>query len=156
MPPLNTVIGKHKIEAFRHFPLSCIKNVTRFRRIFGKLRYVRFGSKADACAAPAHVRFTPESGMCLCTGARPLRTKRGHCRRRSGCIRLSNNDIIDLYNRTKLGATVVVRSLVPRSLYEAWCHGRCTKLGATVVVRSLVPRSLYSDDVPCRLSADDS
>jgi len=27
----------------------------------------------------------------------------------SGCIRLSNNDIIDLYNRTRVGATVVVR-----------------------------------------------
>jgi lipoprotein-anchoring transpeptidase ErfK/SrfK len=27
----------------------------------------------------------------------------------SGCIRLSNNDIIDLYNRAKIGATVVVR-----------------------------------------------
>ncbi len=27
----------------------------------------------------------------------------------SGCIRLSNDDIIDLYNRTKIGATVVVQ-----------------------------------------------
>jgi lipoprotein-anchoring transpeptidase ErfK/SrfK len=27
----------------------------------------------------------------------------------SGCIRLSNNDIIDLYNRTKVGAKVIVR-----------------------------------------------
>jgi lipoprotein-anchoring transpeptidase ErfK/SrfK len=27
----------------------------------------------------------------------------------SGCIRLSNDDIIDLYNRTKLGATVIVQ-----------------------------------------------
>jgi len=27
----------------------------------------------------------------------------------SGCIRMSNDDIIDLYNRTKLGATVVVQ-----------------------------------------------
>jgi lipoprotein-anchoring transpeptidase ErfK/SrfK len=27
----------------------------------------------------------------------------------SGCIRLSNNDIIDLYNRTRLGAKVIVR-----------------------------------------------
>ena len=27
----------------------------------------------------------------------------------SGCIRLSNDDIIDLYNRTKIGATVIVR-----------------------------------------------
>lgn len=27
----------------------------------------------------------------------------------SGCIRLSNDDIIDLYNRTRLGATVIVQ-----------------------------------------------
>jgi lipoprotein-anchoring transpeptidase ErfK/SrfK len=27
----------------------------------------------------------------------------------SGCIRLSNNDIIDLYNRSKIGAKVIVR-----------------------------------------------
>jgi lipoprotein-anchoring transpeptidase ErfK/SrfK len=27
----------------------------------------------------------------------------------SGCIRLSNDDIIDLYNRTRIGATVVVQ-----------------------------------------------
>lgn len=27
----------------------------------------------------------------------------------SGCIRLSNNDIIDLYNRTRIGAKVIVR-----------------------------------------------
>lgn len=27
----------------------------------------------------------------------------------SGCIRLTNDDVIDLYNRVKIGATVVVR-----------------------------------------------
>jgi len=27
----------------------------------------------------------------------------------SGCIRLSNDDIVDLYNRTKIGATVIVQ-----------------------------------------------
>jgi lipoprotein-anchoring transpeptidase ErfK/SrfK len=27
----------------------------------------------------------------------------------SGCIRMSNEDVIDLYNRTKIGATVVVQ-----------------------------------------------
>jgi lipoprotein-anchoring transpeptidase ErfK/SrfK len=26
----------------------------------------------------------------------------------SGCIRMSNDDIVDLYNRTRLGATVIV------------------------------------------------
>jgi lipoprotein-anchoring transpeptidase ErfK/SrfK len=29
--------------------------------------------------------------------------------RSSGCIRMTNEDVIDLYNRTKLGATVIVR-----------------------------------------------
>ncbi|HVT54645.1 MAG TPA: L,D-transpeptidase [Xanthobacteraceae bacterium] len=29
--------------------------------------------------------------------------------RSSGCIRMTNDDVIDLYNRTKLGATVIVR-----------------------------------------------
>jgi len=27
----------------------------------------------------------------------------------SGCIRMSNDDIIDLYNRTKIGAAVIVQ-----------------------------------------------
>jgi lipoprotein-anchoring transpeptidase ErfK/SrfK len=27
----------------------------------------------------------------------------------SGCIRLTNDDVIDLYNRVRIGATVVVR-----------------------------------------------
>ena len=27
----------------------------------------------------------------------------------SGCIRMSNNNVIDLYNRTKIGATVIVQ-----------------------------------------------
>lgn len=34
----------------------------------------------------------------------------------SGCIRLTNEDVIDLYNRAKVGATVVV--LGPRSGYQ--------------------------------------
>lgn len=29
--------------------------------------------------------------------------------RSSGCIRMTNEDVIDLYNRTKIGATVIVR-----------------------------------------------
>ena len=29
--------------------------------------------------------------------------------RSSGCIRMTNDDVIDLYNRTKIGATVIVR-----------------------------------------------
>jgi lipoprotein-anchoring transpeptidase ErfK/SrfK len=29
--------------------------------------------------------------------------------RSSGCIRMTNDDVIDLYNRTKVGATVIVR-----------------------------------------------
>jgi lipoprotein-anchoring transpeptidase ErfK/SrfK len=29
--------------------------------------------------------------------------------RSSGCIRMTNDDVIDLYNRAKVGATVIVR-----------------------------------------------
>ena len=39
----------------------------------------------------------------------------------SGCIRLTNEDVIDLYNRAKLGATVVV--LGPRSGYQTASAG---------------------------------
>src|SRR5262249_18555926 len=34
--------------------------------------YVRFGSKADICIAPAHVRFTLKSGHLPCISACPL------------------------------------------------------------------------------------
>src|SRR5262249_20298862 len=34
--------------------------------------HVRFGSKADICTAPAHVRFTPKSGHLQCTSPCPL------------------------------------------------------------------------------------
>jgi lipoprotein-anchoring transpeptidase ErfK/SrfK len=27
----------------------------------------------------------------------------------SGCIRMTNDDVIDLYDRTRIGATVIVR-----------------------------------------------
>jgi lipoprotein-anchoring transpeptidase ErfK/SrfK len=27
----------------------------------------------------------------------------------SGCIRMSNDDVVDLYNRIKIGATVIVQ-----------------------------------------------
>ena len=39
----------------------------------------------------------------------------------SGCIRLTNEDVIDLYNRAKVGATVVV--LGPRSGYQTASAG---------------------------------
>src|SRR5262249_25392897 len=48
-------------------------------RVRSTLTNVRFGSKADICTAPAHVRFTPESRH---KGARmecPLTAKSGHC-----------------------------------------------------------------------------
>ena len=40
-------------------------------RLFLRRRYVRFGSKADMCGAPTHVRFTPESGHSLAAPLRP-------------------------------------------------------------------------------------
>jgi hypothetical protein len=39
---------------------------------------VRFGSKADICAAIRHVRFTPESGHVRCKGECPLWAKSRH------------------------------------------------------------------------------
>ena len=40
---------------------------------------VRFGSKADICAAISHVRFAPESGHVQRTSACPLCARSGHC-----------------------------------------------------------------------------
>ena len=62
---------------------------------FAMQEHVRFGSKADICTAPAHVRFTlnsdresgPPQRSCLlypskqtvrCNGAGPLRANSGH------------------------------------------------------------------------------
>src|SRR5262249_60600139 len=39
---------------------------------------VRFGSKADICAAKSHVRFTRESGHLQCSSRCPLWAKSGH------------------------------------------------------------------------------
>jgi hypothetical protein len=39
---------------------------------------VRFGSKADMCAAKGHVRFTPESGHVRCNWGCPLWANSGH------------------------------------------------------------------------------
>ena len=40
--------------------------------------HVRFGSKADICAAISHVRFTPKSGHVRCNSACPLSARSGH------------------------------------------------------------------------------
>jgi hypothetical protein len=45
---------------------------------------VRFGSKADMCAAKGHVRFTPESGHVRCSYRGPLWAKSGH--RSAACL----------------------------------------------------------------------
>ena len=37
----------------------------------------------------------------------------------SGCIRLTNDDVIDLYNRVKLGARVIVLPMGQRRTYHA-------------------------------------
>src|SRR5262249_24151145 len=39
--------------------------------------HVRFGSKLDTCSAPAHVRFTPESGHVRCKLECPLWSNSG-------------------------------------------------------------------------------
>ena len=43
-----------------------------------KLRYVRFGSKADMCGAKRHVRFASESGHVRCNQGCPLFANSGH------------------------------------------------------------------------------
>ena len=52
-------------------------------RVVGERRassgtHVRFGSKADMCAAKRHVRFTPESGHVQCNYGCPLSPNSGH------------------------------------------------------------------------------
>jgi len=42
------------------------------------MHHVRFGSKADICAAIGHVRFTPQSGHVRCTGQCLLCANSGH------------------------------------------------------------------------------
>ena len=51
-------------------------------------RDVRFGSKADTCAAIGHVRFTPESGHVQCNSACPLSANTGHLERYSTLLKL--------------------------------------------------------------------
>ena len=43
--------------------------VTNLKRVAMSPLNVRFGSKADMCAAKRHVRFTPESGHVRCKRA---------------------------------------------------------------------------------------
>jgi len=47
-------------------------------QVIGRLDDVCFGSKADICAAPTHVRFTPESGHLRCTSPCWLWAKSRH------------------------------------------------------------------------------
>jgi hypothetical protein len=44
---------------------------------------VRFGSKADICTAPAHVRFTPDSGHVQCNAVCLLSARSRHAQRKS-------------------------------------------------------------------------
>ena len=45
---------------------------TEVQRYRGAISNVRFGSKADICAAKSHVRFTPKSGHVRCKHRCPL------------------------------------------------------------------------------------
>ena len=81
--------------------------------------HVRFGSKADMCSAKRHVRFTPKSGHVLYlyrdgqdTYFRIHGTNEPDSIGKavsSGCIRMLNQDVIDLYARVPIGAPVVVQ-----------------------------------------------
>src|SRR4029077_3643179 len=71
--------------------------------------HVRFGSKAEMCAAISHARFTPESGHLQRTGACPLSARSGHeqpllatssTRRRKTCLQHSRFASILKYYET--------------------------------------------------------
>src|SRR5262249_17779738 len=66
----------------------------------GAKRHVRFGSKADICTAPAHVRFTPKSGHVRCTRLCPLWA-------RSGLMRCNKKIVIRSPRRRWQGAAPV-------------------------------------------------
>src|SRR5262249_10946276 len=57
-----TLFGKPRARAHRFPHFAAIPNGAT------DAAHVRFGSKADMCTAPAHVRFTPKSGheMAIC------------------------------------------------------------------------------------------
>ena len=86
-----------------------------------KVDNVRFGSKADICAAITHVRFTPESGLLQCTSACPLCAKSRHRatysitwsarpRRVGGMVRLSALAVLRLTTSSNVVGCTTGRS----------------------------------------------
>src|SRR5215831_6376142 len=65
----------------RHLATRSLRKATKGVLKIGPARataHVRFGSKADICSAPTHVRFTPESGHVRRTSSCLLWAKSGH------------------------------------------------------------------------------
>ena len=71
--------------------------------VSGRVRYVRFGSKADSCSAATHVRFTPnsdkESRHVQCTWPYLLRAKGTSTNRKTASRRSLRNPICVLITR---------------------------------------------------------
>src|SRR5262249_3798620 len=72
-----------------------------------KLLDVRFGSKVDICTAPAHVRFTPESGRVQCT--RPIADITAPCLPRTPQVHLQREQ---QYRSLKGERSICRRALV--------------------------------------------
>ena len=56
----------------------------------------------------------------------------------SGCIRMTNEDVIDLYNRVKLGTPVVVLALGAGRLAVQSAHGAGPRRGVNELIRSSI------------------
>ena len=56
----------------------------------------------------------------------------------SGCIRMTNEDVIDLYNRVKLGTPVVVLALGPERLAVQSAHGAGRRDASNELIRSSI------------------
>jgi hypothetical protein len=75
--PLNSATRPSPIRSTATFDL--FRLAFHNRTLMLHLDHVRFGSKADICAATSHVRFTPKSGHVQCTRPCQLWAKSGHC-----------------------------------------------------------------------------
>src|SRR5262245_40503154 len=73
-----SVLDRHVVGVYQRSPRSNTLAELCTDQGAEKPVNVRFGSKADICAAPAHVRFTPKSGPVRCTSLCLLWAISGH------------------------------------------------------------------------------
>ena len=114
-PPISVMNSRRLILVPR--PQKSI--VTTLFGILEGLIDVRFGSKADICAAIGHVRFAPESGHVRCSYGCPLRAKSGHCSYSITSSASSKND-----SRIVSPSALAVLRLTASSYLFGACTGR--------------------------------